>query len=90
MSEKNIYLTVEGHEKLLKEIKLLKTVRRRELSREIGIARSHGDISENAEYDAAKEAQAFNEKKIVELEERLSRAQIRQTLQILLHLVQLL
>ena len=76
MSAKNIYLTAEGHEKLLKELKLLKTVRRRELSREIGIARSHGDISENAEYDAAKEAQAFNEKKIAELEERLSHAQI--------------
>ena len=76
MSVKNIYLTAEGHEKLLKELKFLKTVRRRELSREIGIARSHGDISENAEYDAAKEAQAFNEKKIAELEERLSRAQI--------------
>ena len=76
MSAKNIYLTAEGHGRLLEELKLLKTVRRRELSREIGIARSHGDISENAEYDAAKEAQAFNEKKIVELEERLSRAQI--------------
>ena len=76
MSTKNIYLTAEGHEKLLKELKFLKTVRRRELSREIGIARSHGDISENAEYDAAKEAQAFNEKKIAELGERLSRAQI--------------
>jgi len=76
VSAKNIYLTAKGHEKLLEELKLLKTVRRRELSREIGIARSHGDISENAEYDAAKEAQAFNEKKIAELEERLSRAQI--------------
>ena len=76
MSAKNIYLTAEGHEKLFKELKFLKTVRRRKLSREIGIARSHGDISENAEYDAAKEAQAFNEKKIAELEERLSRAQI--------------
>ena len=76
MSVKNIYLTAEGHEKLLKELKFLKTVRRRQLSREIGTARSHGDISENAEYDAAKEAQGFNEKKIAELEERLSRAQI--------------
>ncbi len=76
MSAKNIHLTAEGHEKLFKELNFLKTVRRRELSREIGVARSHGDISENAEYDAAKEAQAFNEKKIAELEERLSRAQI--------------
>ncbi len=76
MSAGNIYLTFEGHEKLLKELEFLKTVRRRNLSREIGIARSHGDISENAEYDAAKEAQGFNEKKIAELEEKLSRAQI--------------
>ena len=76
MSAKNIYLTFEGHERLLKELEFLKTVRRRQLSREIGIARNHGDISENAEYDAAKEAQAFNEKKIAELEEKLSRAQI--------------
>lgn len=76
MSTKNIYLTAEGYERLMEELKFLKTVRRRKLSREIGIARSHGDISENAEYDAAKEAQAFNEKKIAELEERLSRAQI--------------
>ena len=76
MSAGNIYLTFEGHERLLKELEFLKTVRRRQLSREIGIARSHGDISENAEYDAAKEAQAFNEKKIAELEEKLSRVQI--------------
>lgn len=71
-----IYLSFEGYEKLRKELEFLKTAKRRELSKAIGEARSHGDISENAEYDAAKEAQALNEKKISELEEKLSNAQI--------------
>lgn len=71
-----IYLTKQGYEKLTKELEHLKKVRRRELSKEIGIARAHGDISENAEYDAAKEAQGLNEKKIAELEEKLVSSQI--------------
>jgi transcription elongation factor GreA len=71
-----VYLTRAGHEKLLAELERLKTVRRRELSRAIGVARLHGDISENAEYDAAKEAQGLNEKKIAELESKLSRVRI--------------
>ena len=70
------YLTREGYEKLRKELEFLKTVRRRELSKAIGEARAHGDISENAEYDAAKEAQGLNEKKIAELEGQLGNAQI--------------
>lgn len=72
----DIYLTSEGYEKLRSELEYLRTVRRVQLSREIGEARSHGDISENAEYDAAKEAQGLNEKKIAELEDKLSRAKI--------------
>lgn len=72
----DVYLTREGYEKLRKELEHLKTVRRRELSKEISKARAHGDISENAEYDAAKEAQAFNEKRIAELENKLGRARI--------------
>ena len=72
----NIHLTPEGYEKLRKKLNFLKTVRRRELSKAIGEARDHGDISENAEYDAAKEAQGMNEKKIAELEGKLSKAQI--------------
>ncbi len=72
----NIYLTSEGYEKLRKELEFLKTLRRRELSKEIEKARAHGDISENAEYTAAKETQGLNEKKIAELEEKLSNAQI--------------
>ena len=71
-----IHLSPEGHEKLRKELEFLKTVRRKELSKAIGEARAHGDISENAEYDSAKDAQALNEKKIAGLEEKLSNAQI--------------
>ena len=76
MGTGDIYLTRDGYEKLRKELELLKTVKRRELSKAVGEARSHGDISENAEYDAAKEAQALNEKKIAELQEKLSGARI--------------
>ena len=70
------HLTPEGYEKLRKELEYLKTVKRRELSKAIGEARAHGDISENAEYDAAKEAQGMNEKKISELDAKLANAQI--------------
>ncbi len=70
------YLTRQGHKKLMEELEYLKTVKRRELARAVGEARSHGDISENAEYDAAKEAQGLNEKKIAELEEKLAGAKI--------------
>jgi len=72
----NIYLTPEGFEKIRKEIEYLKKVKRKEISKEIGRAREHGDISENAEYDAAKEAQGLNEKKISELEQKLSSGNI--------------
>ena len=76
MASGGSHLSREGYEKLRKELEQLKTVKRRELSKAIGSARAHGDISENAEYDAAKEAQGFNEKKIAELEAKLSSAQI--------------
>jgi transcription elongation factor GreA len=71
-----IYLTPEGHQKLVEELAFLKTTKRREISKAIAEARAHGDISENAEYDAAKDAQGYNEKKIAELEEKLSSARI--------------
>ena len=71
-----IYLSQEGYQKLKNELGYLKTKKRRELAKDIGVARAHGDISENAEYDAAKDAQGMNEKKIAELEEKLSQAQI--------------
>ena len=73
---KGSHLTREGYEKLRKELEQLKTVKRREISKAIGAARAHGDISENAEYDAAKDAQGLNEKKIAELEHKLATAQM--------------
>ena len=72
----DIYLTQEGYERLVNELEQLKTVKRRQLSRAVGEARAHGDISENAEYDAAREAQGHNEKQIVELEDKLARVRI--------------
>ncbi|RKY34165.1 MAG: transcription elongation factor GreA [Candidatus Omnitrophota bacterium] len=71
-----IYLTKEGYEKLFQELEYLKKVKRKELSKRIEEARSLGDISENAEYDSAKEAQLNLEKKIRELETKLSSAVI--------------
>ena len=76
MSMQRIYLTRKGYEELCEKLEFLKTVRRREISKEIGKAIAQGDISENAEYDAAKEAQALNEERVAELEDKLSRAQI--------------
>ncbi|MBN1913242.1 MAG: transcription elongation factor GreA [Candidatus Omnitrophica bacterium] len=72
----DVYLTQEGYQKLVEELEYLKTTKRRQISKAIGEARSLGDISENAEYDAAKDAQGMNEKKIAELEEKLSRVKI--------------
>lgn len=76
MSMDDVYLTRAGYEKLMHELEHLKTVKRREISKAIGVARELGDISENAEYDAAKDSQAHNEKKISELQDKLSRARI--------------
>ena len=63
----NVYLSHEGYEKLRRDLEQLKTSKRREISKAIGEARAHGDLSENAEYTYAKEAQGLNEKKIAEL-----------------------
>ena len=73
---KDIKLTRAGYEKLLSELDHLKKVKRREIAGDIGRAREKGDLSENAEYDAAREAQAHLEKRIAELEDKLSRASI--------------
>ena len=70
------YLTQKGYQKLMEELEYLKSTKRRELSRAIGEARAHGDISENADYDAAKEAQGLNEKRISELEAKLAGVRI--------------
>ncbi len=71
-----VTLTREGRDKLVSELELLKGAKRREVAKALSEARAHGDLSENAEYDAAKEAQAHNEKKISEIEDILIRARI--------------
>ncbi|MGA9665310.1 MAG: transcription elongation factor GreA [Gallionella sp.] len=71
-----IPLTVVGAERLRQELHNLKTVERPKVINAIAEARSHGDLSENAEYDAAKERQGFIEGRIVELESKLGSAQI--------------
>lgn len=71
-----VYLTREGKERLEAEYKELKSIKRPELVRAIAHARSLGDLSENAEYHAAKEAQVHLERRIAELEYQLSRARI--------------
>ena len=71
-----IPLTIAGAEKLRGELQELKTVQRPAIVNAIAEARSHGDISENAEYHAAKERQSFIEGRIAELESKLGNAQI--------------
>lgn len=71
-----IFLSQKGFEKLKNELDVLKTTKRREIAKQLEKARAMGDLSENAEYDAAKDAQAHLEKRISELEDKLSRARI--------------
>ena len=71
-----IPLTVAGAEKLKAELQQLKSVARPEVIAAIAEARSHGDLSENAEYETAKDRQGFIEGRIAELESKLSHAQI--------------
>ena len=66
----------EGYNKLYQELEYLRNVKRKEISQRLAEARAMGDLSENAEYDAAKEAQAQTEAKIAELEDKLARAEI--------------
>ncbi len=80
MTEGNfVYLTRERLVEIEKELKELKTNGRKEIAEKIAEARAHGDLSENAEYDAAKEEQGLFELKISKLEDILSRAQIIDT-----------
>lgn len=71
-----IRLTRAGYEKLREELNHAMTKRRREIARDLEKARAFGDLKENAEYDAAKNAQAFNEARIADLSEKLSRTEI--------------
>ena len=73
---KEILLTQEGYQKLEDEVEYLKSVRRREVAERIKIAISFGDISENAEYDEAKNEQAQVEERIMKLENMIRRAVI--------------
>ena len=76
MEEKEVLLTKEGYENLEKELDFLKTEKRTEISERIKVALGFGDLSENSEYDEAKNAQAENEIKIAELENKLRYAKI--------------
>lgn len=69
-------LTLKGAERLRNELHRLKTVDRHSAIGAIAEARAHGDLSENAEYDAAKERQSFIEGRIIEIESKLAHAQI--------------
>ena len=71
-----IPMTFEGHEALVEEVKFLKSVERPRIIKAIAEARAHGDLSENAEYHAAKEQQGLNESRVLELEDKLSRAEV--------------
>ncbi len=73
---KDVLLTPQGLNKLTEELEYLKTDKRREVAERIKHAREFGDISENSEYDDAKNEQAMVEQKIAQLEERLARAQL--------------
>jgi transcription elongation factor GreA len=69
-------MTVSGYQRMKDEVKRLKTVDRIEISKAIEVARAHGDLSENAEYHAAKERQSFIEGRIQELESKLAMAEV--------------
>ena len=76
MEEKEVILTQEGHDNLEKELNYLKTEKRAEIADRIKVALGFGDLSENSEYDEAKTAQAENEAKIADLENKIRYAKI--------------
>src|SRR3989337_1810817 len=69
-------MTVEGYKKLETELHRLKVEERPRIIQQIADAREHGDLAENAEYHAAKEAQCMNEARVADLEDKLSRADV--------------
>ncbi|GAA0483077.1 transcription elongation factor GreA [Salinibacillus aidingensis] len=75
-TEKSYYMTEEGKEKIEQELHELKTEKRQEVVERIKIARGFGDLSENSEYDAAKDEQAFVESRIAQLEKMIRNAVI--------------
>ena len=76
MEEKEVILTQDGYDKLEKELNYLRTEKRAEVADRIKVALGFGDLSENSEYDEAKNAQAENEIRIAELENKLRYAKI--------------
>ena len=76
MEEKEVILTQEGYDKIEQELEHLRTVTRMEIAERIKVALGFGDLSENSEYDEAKNAQAENEAKIAELENKVRYAKI--------------
>jgi transcription elongation factor GreA len=69
-------MTIEGYKKLESELHRLKVEERPRIIQQIADAREHGDLAENAEYHAAKEAQGLNEAKVADLEDKISRAEV--------------
>ncbi|MBS3938715.1 MAG: transcription elongation factor GreA [Peptococcaceae bacterium] len=76
MSEKEVLITIEGLRKIEEELEQLKSVKRAEVAERIKEAIAHGDISENSEYDDAKNEQAFVEGRILTLERQLRNARV--------------
>ena len=76
MIKKPIYITQEGYKKLETELEYLKTVKRKEVSETLKVALSFGDLSENSEYDEAKNEQAMVESNISQIEHELKNAQV--------------
>ena len=76
MSEKEVLLTKDGYYELQERLEYLKTTARREIAEKIKVAREYGDLSENAEYDEARNAQGFIEGEIQELEYKIKNAKI--------------
>ena len=78
MSQK-VHMTRRGYEALVEELRRMKSEERPRVAEALKVARDHGDLSENAEYDAAKESQSHLEARIAQVEDRLARAQIVDT-----------
>ena len=79
MSMDRVPMTIAGYKSLEEELQRLKAVERPRIIAAISEARAHGDLSENAEYHAAKEAQGLNEARVAELEDKISRAEVIDT-----------
>jgi transcription elongation factor GreA len=76
MAMEKVPMTIEGYTRLEEELFRLKSVERPRIIQAISDARTHGDLSENAEYHSAKEAQGLNEARVADLEDKLSRAEV--------------